>query len=381
MREYSMLIDTTLREGAQLFGNYMTSADKLEIVRQLVEIGIEEVEIGWVGQKGLRSLARKIEEMAGGSRLSLWCPCRVRDIFTASGLGIERINIGVPVSDQHLRYRLKMTRNEVYSRVESVLQTAFACGFTQISLGLEDFSRADTQFALKLSEFAVGHGVSRVRLSDTLGLFTPAQMQKEVTLFSETLDAEIGVHCHNDFGMATANTITALQSGAAWADVSVLGIGERSGIAPLEEVAGYGALCSGESMYQLKNIRALCRQVARYADLTIPRTKPVVGRDIFAAESGLHVHAALCDPTMFEPYDPNLTASDRTLKMGAKSGLGAVREATRRHLGITLSPAILHTILDRIRIVSGKAGRPLEPAEFHAVVRNMAEKNHMRTDN
>ena len=375
-----MLIDTTLREGAQLFGNYMTSADKLEIVRQLVEIGIEEVEIGWVGQKGLRSLARKIEEMAGGSRLSLWCPCRVRDIFTASGLGIQRINIGVPVSDQHLGQRLKMSREDLYSKVEAVVKAAFTCGFTQVSLGLEDFSRADQHFALALSEFAVEHGVRRIRISDTLGLFTPMQIQNVVGLFSETLDAEIGVHCHNDFGMATANTITALQSGATWGDVSVLGIGERSGIAPLEEIAGYRALHSKESIYHLKNIRPLCEQVARHANMIISRTKPVVGQDIFAVESGLHVHGALCDPTMFEPYDPKLTASNRTLGIGAKSGLGAVREATR-HMGITLSPAILHMLLDKVRLVSRTAGRPLHPSEFQSVVRNIAGKNHVHTDN
>lgn len=374
-----MLIDTTLREGAQLFGNYMTAADKLEIVRRLVEIGIEEVEIGWVGQKGLRSLVKKVQHMTGISQLSLWCPCRVRDIFAASGLGIKRINIGVPVSDQHLRCRLKMTRKELYSRVEIVCQTAFTCGFTQISLGLEDFSRADRHCALELSKFAVERGVSRIRLSDTLGLLTPTQMGKHVQLFSETLDAEIGVHCHNDFGMATANTITALQSGASWGDVSVLGIGERSGIASLEEVAAYRALCTGEDIYELKNIRTLSKQVAEHAQIPIPRTKPVVGQDIFATESGLHVHAALCDPTMFEPYDPKITASTRTLGIGAKSGLGAIRETTK-HLGITLSPAILHIILDKVHMASRNAGRPLETSEFHAVVKKMAQKNPAHAD-
>ena len=375
-----MLIDTTLREGAQLFGNYMTSADKLEIVRQLVELGIEEVEVGWVGQKGLGSLISKMKRMAGGSLLSVWCPCRVRDVFEASGLGLDRINIGVPVSDQHIRYRLKMTREEVYSRVESVLKTAFACGFTHVSLGLEDFSRADHHFALELSEFAVQHGVRRVRLSDTRGLFTPMEVQRVASLFSETLDAEIGVHCHNDFGMATANTITALQSGASWGDVSVLGIGERSGIAALEEIAGYRALHSGESIYQLKNIRLLCDLVARHANLNVSRTKPVVGRDIFAAESGLHVHAAFRDPTMFEPYDPGLTSSARTLGLGAKSGLGAIREATKQ-LGLTLPPAILHMVLHKVRTVSRKAGRPLHVSEFQDVVLNLAEKNPVHMNN
>lgn len=375
-----MLIDTTLREGAQLFGNYMTSADKLEIVRQLVEIGIEEVEIGWVGQKGLRSLAKKIRHIAGGSQLSLWCPCRVRDIFAASGLGIEKINIGVPVSDQHLGQRLKISREDLYSKVEAVIKAAFTCGFTQVSLGLEDFSRADQHFALELSEYAVAQGVHRIRLSDTLGLFTPLQIQNVVGLFSETLDAEIGVHCHNDFGMATANTITALQSGATWGDVSVIGVGERSGIAPLEEIAGYRALHTKESIYHLKNIRPLCEQVARHAQMVISRTKPVIGQDIFAAESGLHVHAALCDPSMFEPYDPRLTASSRTLGIGAKSGLGAVREATKQ-LGITLSPAILHMILDKVRRVSRTAGRPLHASEFQSMVLNLAEKNHVHPDN
>ncbi len=375
-----MLIDTTLREGAQLFGNYMTPADKLDIVRQLMEMGIEEVEIGWVGQKGLRSLVKKTEQMTGGSQLSLWCPCRVRDIFSASGLGIGRINIGVPVSDQHLRHRMKMTHEELYDRVKTVLQTAFACGCTQVSLGLEDFSRADEDFALDLSAFAVKHGASRIRLSDTLGLLTPLRMQHVVTRFSTTLDAEIGVHCHNDFGMATANSITALQSGATWADVSLLGIGERAGIAPLEEVAGYRTLHSRENIYQLAKIRPLCEQVARHANLVVSRTKPVVGRDIFAAESGLHVHAALCDPTMFEPYDPGLTASARTLGLGEKSGLGAVREATR-HLGMTLSPGILHLILDKVRTISSTAGRPLQASEFQSVVLKVAEKNHLHTDN
>ncbi|UZP68752.1 pyruvate carboxyltransferase [Desulfovibrio mangrovi] len=358
-----MLIDTTLREGAQLFGAYFRMETREDILSGLLRLGVDEVEVGWVGQEGLEELVRRIRHGAGETKLSVWSPCRSADIRTAATLGVDRVNIGIPVSDAHMGKRLGLNRKGLLEKLGRMVLSAGLAGINYVSVGLEDVSRADRSFALDAALLAQTMGASRIRLADSLGVLSPRDMCELVAAFRMHLDIPVAVHCHNDFGMATANAVSALQSGATFADVSVLGIGERSGIAATEELAAYMAVRGGDVKYRVEYLRDLCALVAGAAGVDIPRNKAVAGADIFACESGLHAHALSKSPELFEPYDPALIGADRKTAVGGKSGRAAVSSALGK--GKTAYPAEqLDNLVASVRRMSWELGRPLTPNEF-----------------
>jgi homocitrate synthase NifV len=363
-----MLIDTTLREGAQMFGTYVPQAARIEIAGRIADMGVEELEIGWVGQEGLAELARSLRSRGASCDVSVWSPCRPVDVYRAAGLGIDTVNIGLPVSDLHIAERLRTDRDGLTRMLRETVGLAHSCGIRRISIGLEDVTRADQDFALHMAGMARELGAVRIRLADTLGVMTPDRIRELVRFFANGVDMEIAVHCHNDFGMATANAVTALAAGAHWADVSVLGIGERSGISALEEVAGHLRLVQGYEIYDLNIVRALCELVASHARIPVARNRPVAGADIFAAESGLHVDGILKNPALFEPYDPVRTGARRTLALGAKAGRGAVRSMLAR-MGLDGTLDSLSNVTARIRERATHAGHPLSHDEVQTLTK------------
>ncbi|MEF2231327.1 MAG: pyruvate carboxyltransferase [Pseudodesulfovibrio sp.] len=369
-----MLIDTTLREGAQLFGAYFTREAREAIVDGLLALGVDELEIGWVGQEGIEPFIRAIRPRVGRTTLSVWTPCRERDIRTAAALGVDRVNIGVPVSDRHIAQRLGLDRDGLKEKLASTVLAAGLLGISYISVGLEDVSRADRAFALEAAVLARDMGASRVRLADSLGALTPLETAETVRRFRAALDIDLAVHCHDDFGMATANAITALASGADFADGSVLGIGERSGIAATEEMAAHLTFRQEAiHAYRTTAIRDLCGTVSRAAGIPIPRTKAVAGKDIFCCESGIHAHALTKSPALFEPYAPDRIGADRTVAVGGKSGRAAIADALGR-TGLAHRDHDIPALLHAVREQAQRLRRPLTADEF-ARLAETAEKD------
>lgn len=362
-----MLIDTTLREGAQLFGAYYTLETRVEIVRRLIDLGVEELELGWTGQDEIEKLVDIVFPMAGQTFLSVWSPCREDCIQKAARYGVHRVNIGVPVSDLHMGERLGLNRSGLLERLAASVKSALDRGIEYVSVGFEDVSRADTDFASTAATVAQAAGASRIRLSDSLGLLTPVDTMRLVSVFKSLLDIDVAVHCHNDFGMATANAVTALQAGADFADTSVLGIGERSGIAATEEVAAHLALKDKTHGYDTMGIRSLCNLVAKAANIPVSRIKSIAGEDIFSCESGLHVHAMSKSPDLFEPYAPEKIGVGRKTAVGGKSGRGAVAHALRKK-GISFHENNIDDLVRAVRKFSLSRMRPLTDNELMELV-------------
>ncbi|WP_027723059.1 LeuA family protein [Maridesulfovibrio zosterae] len=358
-----MLIDTTLREGAQLFGAYFNLETRKRIASSLIKIGVDEIELGWVGQEKLSELVQYVSSIAEDTVLSVWSPCREKDILAAAELSVDRINIGVPVSDLHIEKRLSTDRKALLHKISAAVRTAKAVGFKYVSVGMEDVSRADIDFALTTALLAKACGASRIRLSDSLGQLTPRAMEKLVTKFRSQINIDIAVHCHDDFGMATANAVTALESGAMYADCSVLGIGERAGIAVTEELVAWLALRDSNDRYSTKVLKDVCLMVSAASKVHVPRTKAVVGTDIFACESGLHTHALSKLPELFEPYNPESVGIFRKLAVGGKSGKAAVRSALD-DCGVDCAATDLTTLTEAVRQLSCRLERPLTRSEF-----------------
>lgn len=359
-----MLIDSTLREGAQMFGVYFSDELRRRILASLLRAKVDEVEIGWVGQEGLPELLKYAEQIdpEGRSKLLVWSPLRAINLKSLADRGVRRIHFGVPVSDAHIEKRLHTDRNGLLERLRRVLEHVAAHNFTYLSVGLEDISRADRDFSLQAALVVQECGGQRIRLSDTVGLLTPLETADLVRSFVAHTKLELGFHGHNDFGMATANAVTALAAGAYCVDVSAMGIGERAGIAPLEEVSAYLNAKKRAGYHQSEIVR-LAKMVAKAAGIPIARNKVVLGEDIFACETGLHLHGLAADPTLFEPFAPERIGAHRKSAVGMKSGKAAVINAMQR-LGVIMPHRDVEDLSDHIKALSSEVARPLSDEEL-----------------
>lgn len=358
------LIDSTLREGEQMAGVYFTIDQKIEIVKLLSEIGVEEIELGiGVGDPEMKTLIREARLAAPYSRLAVWCRCLDDDIKRASELRPDVLSLSAPASSIHINKRLGKDKEWVLSQISRGAALARACGIGYVSLGMEDATRADQEFLHRVYRCAVSAGINRIRFADTLGAATPASIMQLANQFAGQFDVEIGIHTHNDYGMATANAITALEAGFDWADVSVLGIGERAGIARLEEVVTWLRTKSGRTHYNLKYLRDLSRIVADFVGLNIYPHHPGVGDTIFACESGLHVDGLAKSADTYEPYAPELVNDTRKIMLGKKTGRGAVIKKMME-LGIPVSDEKMALLVTQIKTQSRLACRPLRDSEI-----------------
>jgi len=361
------LVDSTLREGSQAMGVAFSLEQKVEIARHLVRVGIEEVEVGIASplDRELPVLVARCRREAGLSRLALWCRCREEDIACALRLAPEVLSLSVPVSDRHIAIKLNLGRAAVVEMVARAIARVRAA-VPYLSLGLEDATRADPEFLREIVTVAGASGVDRIRIADTVGVATPGAMAALVSELRRNFAGEIGVHMHNDFGMATANALAALEAGAHWADVTVLGLGERAGNSRLEEVAGYLALQGGRS-YETTLFKSLARLAADCSGRKIEAHQPVIGAGIFACETGLHLAGLVKDPQTYEPYEPILVGARRQLSYGAKVGRQGVVERLRQ-LGLHCQEAQLGRLAEAFRGQCRDLGRPLYDREVLLLV-------------
>ncbi|HSH13828.1 MAG TPA: pyruvate carboxyltransferase [Desulfurivibrionaceae bacterium] len=315
------LIDSTLREGGQMVGVNFTLDQKLAIVARLDRLGIEEIEVGIATRldQELPALLAGCREMGSRARLALWCRCREEDIEEAARLKPDVLSLSIPASDLHITKKLGKNHGWVLTTLARSIKMARELGCRLISLGLEDATRAGKAFLEEIIATAMAAGIDRIRLADTVGVATPAEMADLVRTLKGRFAIEVGVHCHNDFGMASANSLAAIEAGADWADVTVYGIGERAGNARLEEVAGFLAL-RGRRRYVVRELKELVALAAGCCGKEIDPHHPVVGAKIFHCETGLHLQGLEIDSSTYEAYPPEAVGAGRKLLYGGKIG-------------------------------------------------------------
>lgn len=357
------LIDSTLREGGQTVGVNFAPEEQLAIVDGLARVGIEEIEVGVASSRNplLRELIQYCRASGYKGRLALWSRCHAADVALAADLGPDILSLSIPVSALHIEKKLGKTRHWVKDIAGAAIRQALALGIPQVSLGLEDASRAEPEFLEEMVHMAAASGAFRIRLADTVGILSPGEMQDLVTMIQQWTALPLGVHCHNDFGMATANSLAALEAGAAWADVTVLGLGERAGNARLEELVGYLAV-RRQRAYAIREIPALCQTVALAAGRRIEPHHPVVGQKIFSCETGLHVQGLLRAPETYEPFSPVRVGAARQLLFGEKTGRRAIADLLT-HSGALPSEPELAGMVEKIRQTAKTLGRPLLAGE------------------
>lgn len=364
------IIDSTLREGEQTPGIGFDNRQKRKIIELLTAVGVQEIELGIAAPcfSWLPAFVQDARKIAlGRSRLALWCRCRGEDIAFAVKCLPDVLSLSIPVSDLHIHHKLGSKRENVLEIIGDSLQMAQDAGLQYVSVGLEDATRADNDFLAAVVATAEGAGALRIRLADTVGVATPGGMRDLVHFVKRHSSLPIGVHTHNDFGMATANAVSALEAGAKWADATVLGLGERAGNCRLEELVGYLSLINGDERFIPDKLPDLCDIAAEAANRQIALNHPVVGREVFTCETGLHVQGLSVNPKTYEPFDPARIGRSRTLRFGGKTGKRAVCNSLAS-LGLNISDQAAARVVNKLRQMGGDGKKSLNLDELTSMI-------------
>lgn len=362
--------DTTLRDGEQTPGVCLRTPEKLKIAKKLDEIGIHQIEAGFpvVSNEEKRSIKAIVKEDLNAQILVL-SRTKKSDIDTAIDCDVDGIITFMSTSDLHLEHKIKMSREEILNVCMNSIQHAKDHGLF-VAFSAEDATRTDLDFLKKIYKKADEFGVDRVHIADTVGAISPYGMDYLVREIRSEIKAEIALHCHNDFGMALSNSIAGLLAGANAVSTTVNGIGERAGNAALEElIMSLKLIYDVDLGFDISKLCELSNLVEEMTHMKIPYNKPIVGKNIFRHESGIHVDAVIEEPLTYEPFLPELIGHKRQLVLGKHSGCRAVR-AKLNECGIDVTKDELCKIVEQVKS-NREEGRYINDELFNHIVRSV----------
>ena len=373
------IFDTTLRDGEQTPGVSLNVQEKLEIAKHLAKLNVGVIEAGFpIASNGDFDAVQAVAANIKGPVIAGLARASKLDIDRAWGAlqGAEkpRIHTFIATSPVHMKYKLNMEPDAVLkTAIESVEYARSLCNDVEFSA--EDASRTDLDFLVKITEAVIKAGATTVNIPDTVGYTTPAEyaliiqtLMKNVRGIDNTV---ISVHCHNDLGLAVANSLAAIQSGARQIECTINGLGERAGNAALEELVM--ALATRRDIYPFttgintENIYRASRLVSSLSGVSVQPNKAIVGENAFAHESGIHQHGVMQERTTYEIMDPkSIGLSANTIVLGKHSGRHAFKNKVEV-LGYQLSDEELTKAFKRFKDLADKKKELLD-ADIEAII-------------
>ncbi|MCS7139395.1 MAG: 2-isopropylmalate synthase [Candidatus Nezhaarchaeota archaeon] len=343
------IFDTTLREGEQTPGVVFKIDEKLEIARQLDKLGVDTIEAGFPSSS--EEEFKAVKSIAGlGLRAEICALARTlkSDVDCCLKADVSAVHTFIGTSEWHLKYKLKMTPEQVIERVvetvEYIKDHGVVCEFS-----CEDATRTNLEFLIKVYKNAVNAGVDRINVPDTVGVMSPDAMKYLIETLREHINVPISVHCHNDLGMANANALASVVAGASQVHVTVNGLGERAGHAALEVVVvGLEALYGVKTRIKKEYLTEVSRLIEKYSLIYNPPNYPIVGRNAFAHRSGIHVHGVLEEPITYEPFAPEYVGQVRRIVFGKHSGRHGIKALLEQY-GIQATEEHLARIAEEVR--------------------------------
>ncbi|MEJ2033014.1 MAG: 2-isopropylmalate synthase [Deltaproteobacteria bacterium] len=361
MSEKIYIFDTTLRDGEQSPGASMNLQEKFRLAQQLVKLRVDVIEAGFpVASVGDFECVKNIADNVRGVQVAGLARCNQKDIDTAwealKGGENPRIHTFLATSDIHLQHKLRMTREQVLERATAMVR--LAAGYTSnVEFSAEDASRSDLDFVCQVFEAVIAAGATTVNFPDTTGYALPDEFGEKIRYLVERVSniqrAVLSVHCHNDLGLAVANSLAAVHNGARQVECTVNGLGERAGNTALEElvmtIRTRGDRIAYHTDVATEHIHASSRLVSTITGMPVQPNKAIVGANAFAHESGIHQDGVLKERTTYEiinPKDIGLTTGN--LVLGKHSGRHALKSRIQA-MGYTLTEEEMNRVFVRFK--------------------------------
>jgi len=360
------IFDTTLRDGEQSPGASMNLTEKMEIAQALVGLGVDIIEAGFpIASPGDFQSVRDIAGAVDGATVCGLARCNDADIDRAwealKSARQPRIHVFLATSSIHREFKLRMNEDEVVARaVAGVTRARAVCA--DIEFSPEDAARTEIDFLCRVVEAVIAAGATTVNIPDTVGYATPTQMHHVIKSLRDRVPnidkAVISVHCHDDLGLAVANSLAAVEAGAGQIECTINGIGERAGNCSLEEVVM--ALRTRHDYFGVdtrivtQKLVPTSRLVANITGIQVPRNKAIVGRNAFAHEAGIHQDGMLKERRTYEIMRPEDVGLERTdLVLGKHSGRAALADRAKA-LGYQLTPEQLQTVFEQFKVLADR---------------------------
>jgi 2-isopropylmalate synthase len=365
-KRHIRIFDTTLRDGEQSPGASMNLQEKLEIAQALADLGVDIIEAGFpIASPGDFEAVREVSKTVRGATVCGLARCNDADIDRAwealKHAARPRIHVFLATSAIHREFKLRMTREEIVQRaVDGVKRAVGYCDDVEFSP--EDAARTERDFLCQVVEAAIAAGATTVNIPDTVGYAMPKQFGELIALLRNRVpnidQAVISVHCHNDLGLAVANSLAAVENGAGQIECTINGIGERAGNCSLEEVVmalkTRGDYYDGQTGIRTQRLVPTSRLVSTITGIQVQRNKAIVGRNAFAHEAGIHQDGMLKERSTYEimrPEDVGFAKTD--LVLGKHSGRAALNERAKA-LGFHLTGVQLQSVFDDFKKLADK---------------------------
>ena len=317
-------------------------------------------------EQAMKKLGMKQEDL---DTIAVIIRTKKEDIDVALDCDVDGIITFMATSDLHLKTKLNMTKQQALNICMQSIEYAKDHGIF-VAFSAEDATRTDLNFLKKIYKKAEEYGVDRVHIADTVGAISPQGVDYLIKELKKDIKTDIAMHCHNDFGLAIANSIAGLIAGATAVSTTVNGIGERAGNASLEELVMALKIIYGLDLgFNIKHFVELSKLVSELTNLKVPDNKPIVGKNVFRHESGIHVDAVIEEPLTYEPFLPEMIGHTRRIVLGKHSGCRAVK-AKLEGCGIEVTQEELCKIVEKVK-KSREKGKYINDEVFNQIVRSV----------
>lgn len=360
------IFDTTLRDGEQTPGVSLTPEEKLQIARQLSRLGVDAIEAGFpISSEGEATGVKLIAKEGLPVEVYALARANQRDIDAALRCDVGYLHIFLATSDLHLQHKLKLSREEALEKAVQAVSYAKEHGAV-VEFSAEDATRSDPEYLGRVFRSVCEAGADRVNIPDTVGVASPIVMERVVNSVKQLVIRPISVHCHDDFGLAVANSLAGIKAGAVQAHVTVNGIGERAGNASLEElVMALHELAEMKTRIDTVLLYETSRLVSKITGVILQPNKAIVGDNAFGHESGIHTHGISVEASTYEPFDPALVGRKRWFQAGKHAGAHGIA-AQLAEMGLSPSNEELARIVSKVKDLADK-GKTVTDTDLVAI--------------
>lgn len=364
------ILDTTLRDGEQTPGVAITVDEKIRIAKRLDKLGVDTIEVGFpAASYGERESAKKIADLGLKSHICGLARTLTEDIDAALKSDVDYIHTFIGTSPLHREYKLKMGKEEILEKAVEAVEYIKDHGIIA-EFSAEDATRTEFQYLIDIYQAVEEAGVDYINIPDTVGVMMPAAMNYLVSKLNKRLKSPLSVHCHDDFGLAVANSLSAVEAGASQVHVTINGLGERAGNASLEEVVMALVTIYGiKSDIKTPLLVDTSELVSRITGVKMPPNKAIVGENAFAHEAGIHVHGVLQKAETYEPITPEMVGHTRRIVLGKHTGANAIK-AKLGDYGIEMSEDQFCNLFDQIKKLGDK-GKRVTDADLKAMAESV----------